>query len=138
MANNFYATKDKIIKWFADWANLKIQLHFSDRELYFKERQIWWASIGQNIGSEQNGKHGNFERTVLVFKKFNKQTFLGIPISTKIKVGNHRYVFSQNGKGFCLNLSQMRVMSSKRLLRLVGIISTTEYQNIVKIFKEIA
>lgn len=130
--------KDKILKWFNDWANLKIKLHFSERELYFKERQIWWASLGQNIGSEQNGKHGNFERTVLIFKKFNKQTFLGIPISTKIKTGAHRFVFSQDGKQFCLNMSQMRVMSSKRLLRLVGHISVSEYQNIVQIFKDIA
>jgi hypothetical protein len=79
--------KEKILKWFKGWAELKPKLHFSEREIYFKERQIWWASVGQNIGSEENGKHGNFERTVLIFKKFNKDTFLGMPISTKIKIG---------------------------------------------------
>lgn len=128
-------SKDKILKWFADWAGLKIKLHFSERELYFKERQIWWASIGYNIGSEQNGKRGNFERTVLVFKKFNRHTFLGIPISTKIKRGSYRYVFLRNGKEFCLNLSQMRVMSSKRLLRLIDNISPADYRSIAQMFK---
>ena len=128
--------KEKILKWFKDWAELKPKLHFSERELYFKERQIWWASVGQNIGSEENGKHGNFERTVLIFKKFNKDTFLGMPISTKIKIGKHRYVFSKDSKKFCLNLSQMKVMSSKRLLRLVGIMAEPDFQNIVTLFKE--
>jgi len=134
MNKNF--EKQKILRWFTDWAGLKPKLHFSERELYFKERQIWWTSIGQNIGSEQNGKRGNFERTVLVFKKFNKDTFLGMPISTKIKIGAHRYVFSSKGKEFCLNLSQMRVMSSKRLLRLVGNISSPDYQKIVQMFRD--
>ncbi len=127
--------KEKITKLFVAWMNLKITLHFTERELYFKERQIWWASIGQNIGSEENGKHDHFERTVLVFKKFNKDTFLGVPISTKIKIAAHRYIFSRNGKNFCANLSQIKVMSIKRLLRLVDSISETDYKNMVNMFK---
>lgn len=39
-----------------------------DRSLYFKERQIWWASIGQNIGVEANGKNKKYERPVIILK----------------------------------------------------------------------
>ncbi len=139
MDKDFERQKEKILQWFHNWAVLKPKIHFSAQEpgLYFRERQIWWTSIGQNIGSEENGKNKNFERPVLVFKKFNKDVFLGMPISTKIKIGDYRYVFVQNGKQFCLNTSQMRVMSSKRLLRLIGRMQQVDYANIVTIYKGI-
>lgn len=89
--------KIEVWRWFTDWAHLKPQIHFSSEfDVYFRERQIWWASIGQNIGSEENGKHGNFERPVIVLKKFNPQTFLAVPISTAAKEGAHRLVFANN------------------------------------------
>lgn len=56
---------------FVDWTKLKIATHFSNKNVYFREGEIWWVSIGQNIGNEQNGKNTNFERSVLIFKKFN-------------------------------------------------------------------
>jgi mRNA interferase MazF len=43
-------------KQFDAWNQLKTILHNSDKELYFKERDIFWASIGINIGYEQDGK----------------------------------------------------------------------------------
>lgn len=104
--------------------------------MYFKERQIWWASIGQNIGSEENGKHGNFERPVIVFKKFNPQTFLAVPISTTAKAGAYRLVFTNNGERFVANLSQMRVLSSKRLLRLVWNLPPAEYERLKQMSQE--
>ena len=55
--------------------------------LYFSERQIWWCSIGCNIGSEIDGKHINFERPVLILKKVNKAQFIGIPLTSKKKIG---------------------------------------------------
>lgn len=127
-----------ILQWFADWAKLKPRIHFSSIEptVFFRERQIWWASIGQNIGSEENGKHGNFERPVIIFKKFNPQTFLALPVSTTGKEGAHRLMFKGvSGKRFIVNLSQMRVLSSKRLLRLVGIIPTEIYLKLKEMYK---
>ena len=38
----------------------------SSREIYFRERKIWWCSIGLNIGFEENGKGKLFNRPVLV------------------------------------------------------------------------
>jgi hypothetical protein len=31
---------------------------------YFREKEIWWACLGANIGFEQNGKNENFERPI--------------------------------------------------------------------------
>ncbi len=128
--------KEKILRWFAEWARLKPRIHFVDTEVYFRERQIWWVSIGQNVGSEQNGKHGNFERPVVILKKFNPQTFLATPISTQFKEGAYRLSFTNNGEQFIANLSQMRVLSSKRLLRLVGTMPLAEYECLKQMYRE--
>ena len=57
---------------FVEWTKLKIRLHIESKKIvYFYEREIWWASLGENIGFEQNGKDENFSRPVLILKKFN-------------------------------------------------------------------
>ena len=58
----------ELIQIFANWTKLKIRIHASEsnRNVYFKEGQIWWASIGQNIGVEANGKNKNYERPVIM------------------------------------------------------------------------
>ena len=130
--------KERILSWFSEWATLKPRIHFAETEVYFRERQIWWASIGHNIGSEENGKHGNFERPVIIFKKFNPQTFLAIPISTKAKEGAYRLLFKNNGERFIANLSQMRVLSSKRLLRFVGLMPPIDFAQLREMYRDIA
>lgn len=38
---------------FLEWIGLKEQLHMQDHEPpLVSEREIWWASIGENVGSE--------------------------------------------------------------------------------------
>jgi hypothetical protein len=61
-------------KDFDGWIKKKKSLHESSKEkaAYFYEREIWWCSIGINIGFEQDGKNEHFERPVLVLRKFNR------------------------------------------------------------------
>ncbi len=125
-----FNTRSTIIQRFSNWARLKTELHFSFKTIYFRERQIWWTSIGQNIGSEQNGKNRDFERPILVVRKFNEQMFLGVPISTKLKQGKYFYQFNKNGKDFCIILSQIRLFSSNRLLRRIGKMSLSDYEQV--------
>jgi hypothetical protein len=60
---------------FYNWIKLKESLHKEKLRPYFKEREIWWTSIGFNVGDEQHGNNDIFERPVLVIKKFNKNIF---------------------------------------------------------------
>lgn len=39
-------------KQFDDWNNLKKELQNKQNKIHFKETEIWWVSIGQNIKSE--------------------------------------------------------------------------------------
>ncbi len=54
---------------------------------FYHEREIWWTSIGLNIGVETDGKNDSFERPVLIIKKFNKDMFWGIPLTSHKKEG---------------------------------------------------
>ncbi len=42
-------------------------------------------SIGKNVGREQNGSGRDFERPVLIIKKWNNEMVWGVPLSTKQK-----------------------------------------------------
>ena len=56
--------------------------------IYVSERDIWFCSMGINIGSEQDGKHELFERPVLVIKKVSLNTFIGLPLTSNKKKGS--------------------------------------------------
>lgn len=112
---------------FISWTKLKIRIHFSGKSFMVKEKQIWWASIGQNVGIEQNGKNSNFERPILIFKRFNDDQFWILPITSKIKNDKYYYVFIRDGTQYSVSLSQLRVMDRKRLLRYLDDIKEKDY-----------
>ena len=105
---------------FDKWNELKKTLHESSKRIDFLQRDIWWCHVGQNIGYEQAGKNRNFERPVLVIKKFNKNLFLGVALTSKTK--ENRYFLQLNAESTAI-LSQLRVYSSKRLIRKIKRIS---------------
>ena len=65
-------TNASVVKTFVAWIKVKIKAHLSERVQSFAEGEIWWVSLGQNVGYEANGKNEKFERPVLVVRKFNK------------------------------------------------------------------
>ena len=107
-------------KEFYKWYMLKEQLHSAKKEQYFKERDIFWASIGVNIGYEQDGKGEIFSRPILVVKKYNKNIFFGVPLSTKIKEGTFFFTFRLNEKLSSALLVQGRIYDTKRLENKIG------------------
>ena len=82
-------------KDFNSWNEIKKKLDANERSLFFKERDIWCCSIGLNVGHEENGKNQFFSRPILVVRKFNRNLFLGVPLTTKIKENEyyHRIAF---------------------------------------------
>ncbi|MFH1947053.1 MAG: type II toxin-antitoxin system PemK/MazF family toxin [Candidatus Magasanikbacteria bacterium] len=112
----------EVAEKFIEWVKIKIRINFLEKAFYFSEGQIWWASVGQNVGIEQNGKNAGFERSILILKKFNNEQFWSLPLSTKVKKNKYNYIFKKEGKEFCISLSQIRVMDKKRLLRLMEIL----------------
>lgn len=129
-------TKD-LIKIFADWTKLKIRIHSSENEVSFREKEVWWANIGQNIGVESNGKNKNYERPIIILKKFNKKSFLGIALSSVEKKGKYYIELKdENGISSFANLSQIKLMSSKRLIRNVRKLPKEDFKIIKDLVKQ--
>lgn len=115
-------------KNFDGWNNSKKRLEtYASGSLLFHEREIWWCSLGINLGDEENGKNELFERPVLVFKKFNNRICWVLPMTTKKKYGIHYHQLQHDGQIFSVILSQIRLVSVKRFLRLVRKISPHQF-----------
>lgn len=95
--------------------------------LFFHQREIWWCSAGLNIGVEINGKHDNFERPFLLLKKFNKDMIWVLPMTTKAKDNEYHYKLTHEEIDSWIILSQIKTLSSKRLLRKMGMISERDF-----------
>ncbi len=117
------------MKDFDSWNTEKKGLENSGHEtLAFHEREIWWCSIGVNLGDEQDGKNELFERPVLILKKFNNKVAWVLPMSTKPKDGIYYHNLEHEGKMFTVILSQLRLTSVRRLRRFVRKISPHQFE----------
>lgn len=120
-----------LVKRFLEWIRLKEKLHTSHaKPPLFKEGEVWWCSIGENIGIEVDGKSKKFSRPVVVFKKLSAEGFLAIPLSTKIKIGTWYVPMSHRNIKCVAVLSQARVLSVKRILEKYGEVNEEEMQKI--------
>ncbi len=105
-----------MLKRFIEWIRIKEKIHASEAyPIFFKEGDIWWCAIGENVGVEINGKGSTFSRPVFVYKKLSREGFLGIPLSTKIKKGTWYVTITFKDQKISANLAQMRILSSTRM-----------------------
>jgi mRNA interferase MazF len=128
------------MKDFDSWGEEKKGLEDIGRDtLAFHEREIWWCSIGINLGDEQDGKNELFERPVLVLKKFNNKVAWVLPMSTRPKDGVYYHNVEHEGKMFAIILSQLRLVSVKRFRRFVRKISPHQFsiiqEKLIKLIK---
>jgi mRNA interferase MazF len=118
------------IKLFDDWNIVKKSLQQKDKVDFFKERQIWWCSIGQNLGSESYGKGMTFTRPVLVFRKLSSDIFLGLPLTSKIKQGSWYMVIRHQAKDVTVLYHQARILDKKRLVGSLGEVDDADFAKI--------
>ncbi len=122
-------------KDYEGWHRLKTKLNAQAQAPTIHEREIWWCSIGANIGEEMEGKSELFSRPVLVVRKFSQRRFLGAPTTTKVKDYPFYHPFQFHGKAQCLVLSQLRVWDSRRLTRKMGEVSPKQFGEIREALK---
>jgi len=131
----------KYIKHFDGWIKQKKKLDSNDGtdSLYIKEREVWWISIGVNVGAEIDGKNELFERPVLIFRKVGRTQFYGLPLTSKEKSGPFYRLVHYGDSAGNVCLSQLRVLSTKRLIRKIDVVSEDEFlalqQTISNFFK---
>jgi hypothetical protein len=115
--------REDYFKDFDRWNNIKKKLDKSSRLISFNEKEIWWYSAGVNVGSEQDGKGILFARPVYILKKINSKTFIGLPLTSKLREDGSHVSFYFNYDFTTAKISQFKVMDKKRLLKFRGITS---------------
>ena len=105
---------------FLKWSEVKISLHNEkSKKLHVRSGEVWWASLGKNIGSEMDGKGQLFERPVVILRWASATTLLALPVTSKIKHDFWDRVMFKNKDGFDRDavITQLRLISVNRLHR---------------------
>lgn len=123
---------EEIKKWF----KLKIKLWTKREGVVFKQGELWWCSLGFNLGEEIFGKGEKFTRPVLIFKKFTRNSFMGLPLTTHGKRGSwYVEIEVKNTKQYIL-LNQARILDKKRLTNKISSINRTDFEKVKNRFIE--
>lgn len=125
-------------KDFQKWHIKKSQVDGIARRPFFHEREIWWCALGLNIGFEQDGGGEDFLRPVIIFKKFNREIFWGIPLTHTQKETKYyfRFIFGKKRRSVAI-LSQIRLIDGRRLYHKAGDMSESDFDKLNKKFKAI-
>lgn len=118
-------------KDFDQWNKLKKNIDQKQAVPFCRVREIWWCSLGLNVGSEEDGKNELFERPVLILKVFNKEMIRIIPLTSKTAENpNSLMIYYQNRAG-TVKISQLKTISTKRLSRKLCTLSDVQFINII-------
>lgn len=127
--------KDYVLE-LLDWCRLKFLLRNKEAKSIFHEGEVWWCSIGLNIGEEVYGKGVHFARPILVFKKLTKNSFLGLPLTGSEKKGSWYVAIELPGHRSFAMLNQARIIDKKRLRGRIRLIQTSTFLSIKRSFHE--
>lgn len=110
-------------KDFQAWSHVKESIQEKTGNLpSYKEREVWWAQLGVNIGDEEDGKGEYFSRPVLIVKGFSKHLVWVLPLTSNSKVGKYYYSAVINGKTSSIILSQLRILDIRRFTNRIGVL----------------
>lgn len=126
------------IKHFREWIALKEKLDGHKLKMpHVNEGEIWWASVGENIGYEINGKSRLFTRPVLIFKKLSREFYLIIPLTTQNHKGTWYVNYRHQGKEVTACLQQVRAIDYRRLSTKLGTLEKDVLTLIKEAFKRL-
>lgn len=117
-----------MFKDFDLWNAKKKIINTAVSQSFCHPREIWWCSLGVNVGVEEDGTGRNFDRPVVVIRGFNQYSFLAVPLTGKKKIGH--YYFSPGliaGREATALLSQIRIIDSKRLIKKIGTLNKDKF-----------
>lgn len=115
-------------KDFDIWNKEKKLLHKNEQRPFYHEREVWWVSLGMNIGHEQDGTGLNFDRPVVILKGFNKEIFFGVALTGRERKGKYYMPLGNiDERKASAVLSQVRTYDTKRLVRKITTLDDTTY-----------
>ncbi len=96
----------------------------------YKEREVWWAQLGVNVGDEEDGKGRYFSRPALIIKGFSKNLVWIVPLTTAPRSGKFYYRFVLNERLSVAILTQMRVLDVRRFTKRIGTVDEPSFEEL--------
>jgi mRNA interferase MazF len=119
------------MKRFLAWIGLKQILHEAAHQPpLVSEGDIWWASMGENVGSEINGKSDLFSRPVVIFTKLSHGFYFVVPTTTRERSGSWFVPFRQQAKSMVACLHQVRSIDHRRLASKLGTMDDEDFERV--------
>ena len=107
-------------KDFDGWNGRKKKLNEIEPHFY-REGEVWWCSVGVNVGVEEDGTGSDYARPVVVLRSFNRNSLIAIALTGHRKDGDYYiYLGKIDGRDNSAILSQIRHIDSRRLLKRIG------------------
>lgn len=124
-------------KDFDEWNKLKKVLNKKQNIPFANNREIWWCSVGVNIGTEEDGKNELFERPIIILRVLNKNTLRVAPLTSKEKSDNHHFLISYLNRSGSVILSQIKTISTKRLSRKLTRLEKGQFDKLIDKIREV-
>ncbi len=123
-------------KDFDAWNEIKKRIDNRKRVVYANRREVWWCYFGLNIGTELYGKNDMFERPVVILKVYNKETLKIVPLTSNDSNQKYNFRLELNGVVSYASLAQAKTISTKRLSRKIGRISSEQFGVLIEKYKD--
>ena len=117
-------------KDFDAWNKIKKVLDEKEQKFFFKDGEILWMSVGLNVAKESCGKGFVFRRPVLILKKLSGDTFVGLPLSSKEKIGSWFIDINLGKEKRYVLLYQIRMFSTNRFESRLSTIDDNDFKKV--------
>lgn len=123
-------------KDFDSWNSVKKRIHKDNPHRVYRERQVWWISLGTNIGTEEDGKGEHNARPAVIVKGFDIDTCLTVPLTTAPGMFPYcLHVGTINGQEAFALPYQIRCVDTKRFKNRIGLMEVTPYKKLKSILR---
>lgn len=124
-------------KDFKGWIIIKEKIHYEQKLQLYKEGEIWWCRIGENVGNEICGKGKKFIRPVLVARKLSKTNFIGVPLTSQPHKGTWYVEFDFKGNREYAVVAQVENMSVYRMHHKFGEVPESDLNKVINGLREL-
>ena len=123
-------------KDFQKWHDKKSQIDEIEKRPFFHEREIWFCHLGVNVGFEQDGSGEDFQRPVIIIRKFNSEVAWVIPLSKTNKRSEYYFPFKFDEITTSVAIiSQIRLLDTRRLSRRIGKMREDHFKKLINKIK---
>jgi mRNA-degrading endonuclease toxin of MazEF toxin-antitoxin module len=110
-------------KNFEKWMVQKENLNNSQVNKWCRAKEVWWCSVGQNVGYEEDGKDEKRLRPVVVLRNFGFHTALVVSLTTSQKNSSFHFDLGivAEKRSFAI-ISQIKLVDTKRLFKQIDVL----------------